>query len=164
MQYRLFQFPLPTDPELAELNAFLSSHRIATVRQEIVSTAGGSMLVFVVEMASSTSSIPKNGSKTRIDYRDVLSDSDFRVFSELREMRKELAAQDGVPVYAVFSNAQLAEIVQKKVKCRADFSKVDGIGQARVEKYADPLLPILRAAFPLEGIKIGEETRREADQ
>jgi len=34
---------------------------------------------------------------------------------ELRSFRKTLAEREGVPVYAIFSNAQLAEMVTNKV-------------------------------------------------
>ena len=47
----------------------------------------------------------------RIDYRDVLSEADFAVFKRLREWRKQVAAAEGVPVYTVFTNEQLATIV-----------------------------------------------------
>jgi len=42
--------------------------------------------------------------------------SNDRVNNRLREIRKELAQQDGVPKNAVFTNEQLAATVQRKVK------------------------------------------------
>lgn len=148
MQYRVFQYPLPTDPELPELNAFLTSQRIATVQQSIVNTSGGPMLVFVVESVSGTSqSSGAAAGKSKIDFREVLSENEFQIFSRLRDKRKEIANSDGVPVYAVFSNAQLADIVQKRVTTKKQLASVPGIGESRCEKYASQLLPILQEAF-----------------
>ena len=36
MKYRVFTYPVPCDEAVAELNGFLSSHRILRVRDEIV--------------------------------------------------------------------------------------------------------------------------------
>ena len=36
MKYRIFTYPVPCDETVAELNGFLSSHRILRVRDEIV--------------------------------------------------------------------------------------------------------------------------------
>ena len=52
--------------------------------------------------------------KDIIDYRQILSEEDFAVFAKLRDLRKKLAENTGVPVYAVFTNEQLAQIVLKK--------------------------------------------------
>ena len=43
------------------------------------------------------------------DYKQVLKPEEFEVFSRLREWRKGVAEKEGVPVYVVFSNEQLAE-------------------------------------------------------
>ena len=57
MNYSLFQYPLPAPPELEDLNAYLSRHRVAGVTQYLAATAGGSMLVFVVETVTAAADI-----------------------------------------------------------------------------------------------------------
>jgi superfamily II DNA helicase RecQ len=47
----------------------------------------------------------------KIDYREKLSPEDFDVFSKIREIRKQLAAADSVPVYTICTNEQLAQMV-----------------------------------------------------
>jgi superfamily II DNA helicase RecQ len=147
MRFHLFQYTLPADPDLQDLNAYLASHPVATVNQQIVTTAGGPLLVFVVETVGSAAGSKARASTPKVDYRDVLSDDEFAIFSQLREERKRVAEAEGVPVYAVFSNAHLAEMVTSKLTTTADISKIEGIGKARVEKYAAHFLPILAAAF-----------------
>ena len=78
--------------------------------------------------------------KSRIDYKEVLSPEDFELFSRLRELRKSIADVEGIPPYAVFTNEQLAEMARTKVKTKSDMSKINGIGDAKMKKYADRFL------------------------
>ena len=147
MSFRVFQYPLPAPPELADLNAFLSSHRIATVHHHVVSVAGDAILVFVVQtVPGSTAKGPVQGPPPRTDYREQLGEEDFAIFSRLRAGRKRIAEEEGVPVYTVLSNAQLAEIVKRRVQTRDDLATIEGIGRARVEKYGDRMPAVLAAA------------------
>ena len=45
-----------------------------------------------------------NLSGSRVDYKTVLSPDEFVIFSRLRELRKELAELQSVPIYALFTN------------------------------------------------------------
>lgn len=148
MRFRLFQYALPADADLADLNAFVASRRIATVSHHVVSQASGSMLLFVVETAGGDGE-RKSGAPVapKPDYREVLTDDQFAVFSKLRTERRRLAEVEGVPVYTIFSNAQLAEMVQRRVTTPVAMGAIDGIGKARVDKYAVKFLPIPTAAF-----------------
>ncbi len=64
-------------------------------------------------------------------------------FSALRDLRKALAAADGVPVYAVMTNEQLARIVQNGVTDRQSLATIPGLGDARIEKYSDRILEVM---------------------
>ena len=55
-----------------------------------------------------------------------------------------------MPVFAVFSNAQLAAMAQQRCRTAADLGAIDGVGEARVERYGDAMLAILNAAPPRE--------------
>lgn len=155
MPFQLFQYALPADPDLTDLNSFLLAHRVATVQREIVTTAAGPLLLFIVEYLAANGSAGKNGksavagssSISRIDYREVLSEADFTVFTTLREIRKQLADAEGVPVYAVFSNAQLAAMIQQKCTTVAGMLKIEGVGKARTDKYSEAFLAPLVTTF-----------------
>lgn len=134
----------------SEINAFLGSHRVVAIDRRFVDQGVNSFWAVCVDHlptgmgdARRVLSIGRN----RIDYKQVLSADEFVVFSRLRELRKEIAQQEAVPVYAVFTNEQLAQAVQQRCRSAADFGRIDGVGQARVEKYADQLLSIL-ASLP----------------
>jgi ribonuclease D len=80
-----------------------------------------------------------------VDYKEVLKPEEFEVFSRLRDWRKATADKEGVPVYVVLTNEQLAQMVQKKTNSKAGLKEIEGVGDARVEKYGDALLQILTA-------------------
>jgi len=65
------------------------------------------------------------------------------VFSRLRELRKELAQTEAVPVYALFTNEQLAQMVQRRCHSNSDLAQIEGIGDSRIGKYAERILPLL---------------------
>jgi superfamily II DNA helicase RecQ len=88
---------------------------------------------------------PGTGGKPKVDYREVLSPEDFALFSKLREKRRELAQRDGVQVYTIMTNEQLAEMVRLKVNDLAGLRKIDGIGEARIEKYGEDMLSVIGA-------------------
>ena len=146
MRYRIFSVPIqdPGDAE-AELNAFLDSHRVLDVERELVVDGRHSLWCFCV---CYTEGAPPSAGKARgkgaIDYREVLSAADFAVYARLRQVRKVLAERDGVPAYAVFTNEQLAEAVRRAPGSAAELAAIEGVGQARVEKYGAALLDALR--------------------
>lgn len=143
MSFQVFQFPLPGPGDLGDLNRFLAAHRVVAVKQHLVATPEGGLLVFVVETVAGApaSEIPRR----KIDYKAELTPDQFAVFSRLRDARKTIAAVEGVPVYTVFSNEQLAEMVRRPVSTLADLEAIEGIGKARLEKHGARLLELLAA-------------------
>jgi superfamily II DNA helicase RecQ len=120
MKYRIFTLPIPAEEsDETELNGFLGSHRVVNVTHDLVMKPDGACLVFVVEYiegAGSQEAKSQKSNSQRIDYREKLSPEDFEIFRQLRDLRKTLAERDGVPVYTVFTNAQLAAVAESRVK------------------------------------------------
>jgi len=138
VNYRVFQYALPVSEDLKDLNDYLDHHRVTQVAQHMVSTPGGPLLVFIVQTAGAAPAPSR--SEPRVDYRALLDDDEFALFSQLRDERKKIAEREGVPVYTIFSNAQLAEMVQRKVHTLEQLALVPGVGRARLEKYGTRLL------------------------
>ena len=51
-----------------------------------------------------------------------------------------MAEKEGVPVYVIFSNEQLADLVKRRVGTKAGMKETEGVGEARVEKYGAAVL------------------------
>jgi superfamily II DNA helicase RecQ len=157
MRYRLFACSIPPDPGVeADLNGFLASHRILNVTHHVVCKPDIACLLFVVAYLEGEAGSGKGrGEADRVDYREKLSEADFEVFRRLRELRKQMADEEKVPVYNVFTNAQLAQIAERRVQTRAALEGVEGVGQARLEKYGERLLALcnelMKPSPPTEG-------------
>ena len=88
-----------------ELNGFIASHRVLTVDRRFVDVGENSFWAICVDFILSHSngkSGRKDSQRKRVDYREILSAAEFNLYAHLRDVRKQLAADDGVPVYMVF--------------------------------------------------------------
>ncbi|MDF1591101.1 MAG: HRDC domain-containing protein [Desulfobacterales bacterium] len=131
------------------MNRFLRSARVLTVHREFVDQGDNSFWCLAVEyLGGSPEQESGKGVKKRnqIDYKEVLSPEDFALFVRLREWRKGMAANEAVPVYTIFNNEQLAAISEKKIATLADLQKLEGVGEARVRKYGEAVVKIVKQA------------------
>ena len=89
-----------------------------------------------------------------------LFQEDFSVYAKLRDLRKQIAQAEAVPVYTVFTNEQLAVMVQQCATSKSALAHIDGIGPTRIEKYGEAFLSLMRDR-PLD---TDEEARPEAGE
>jgi superfamily II DNA helicase RecQ len=148
MPFRIFLIPvLYSDEATEELNTFIASHRVAHIERKWIDQGTQSAWAFCVEYVLASPKLDGNPrsqlSRNRVDYKTSLSPDEFTIFSLLRNIRKELSQQEGVPVYALFSNEQLAQMVQRRCSSKADLLGIEGIGEAKVDKYSEKLLEAL---------------------
>src|SRR6185369_16952485 len=62
------------------------------------------------------------------------------VFQALREWRKGVAREHGVPAYTVFHDATLLEIARVLPESLNDLRSISGIGATKLERYGQPLI------------------------
>jgi ATP-dependent DNA helicase RecQ len=65
-------------------------------------------------------------------------------YARLRELRTRLAREEEVPAYCVFADKTLVEIARRNPSSRAELRGVPGVGPAKIEKYGDAFLDVLR--------------------
>jgi DNA helicase-2/ATP-dependent DNA helicase PcrA len=68
------------------------------------------------------------------------------LFDRLRTWRASRAKRDGVPAYVVFHDATLQAIAELRPLDWASLSGVSGVGPAKLERYADEVIAIVRDA------------------
>lgn len=66
------------------------------------------------------------------------------LFDALRERRRELAQQAGVPPYVVFHDAVLREMAATRPRSRAEMGAISGVGAKKLEAYGDEFLSVIR--------------------
>jgi ATP-dependent DNA helicase RecQ len=69
---------------------------------------------------------------------------DDHVLAELKRLRLELARAQNVPAYVVFTDATLKDMARKQPRDRAGFAAVQGVGAAKLDRYAEPFLELLK--------------------
>ena len=158
MAYRVFTISVRDEGSAAaDLNGFLRSRRVLSVDRRWVDQGSESFWSFCVDYLESSGGAAggaaggRNGTNRKVDYREVLSPEDFAAFARLREARKEIAQADAVPVYTIFTNEQLAQMVQVRATTKAALEQVAGVGDARIEKYGERMLEVLRAQWGQRG-------------
>ncbi|AIE87489.1 DNA helicase RecQ [Fimbriimonas ginsengisoli] len=70
--------------------------------------------------------------------------ADEELFQELRALRRKLANEQQVPPYVVFGDAALVGMAASKPKTAAEFLLVSGVGQAKLEKYGEAFMEVIR--------------------
>jgi len=128
-----------------EMNLFIRTHRVVNTQKVFGHSDGSACWHFCIEYIAEGSppeTTPRNG-RNSIDYKDILSDEEFAIFVRLRDMRKQIAHRDGIPVFSVATNEQFAQMVQNRCRTIADLKKIPGLGEGKLTKYGTFFLSIL---------------------
>lgn len=134
-----------------ELNSLLAGHKIVSVRKRFIERGENSYWAICVDylgVASSDSATTNAVARNRVDYKSVLPAHEFAVYSQLRDLRKAIAGEESVPVYVLFSNEQLAQMVQRRCRNRSDLLEIEGLSEGKVDKYLERLMPVLASLEP----------------
>lgn len=117
------------------LNKFLVANKVVSIEKQFYQKDGSpywTVFIVYIHQGVGNYSLDK---REKVDYKTVLSEDEFIRFAKLRTIRKKIADGDAVPAYAVFTDAELAEISRSGEIVPSILSKVKGIGPRRVEKY-----------------------------
>lgn len=57
------------------------------------------------------------------------------LLQELKNIRLQIARQEGVPAFVIFNDRTLHEIALNKPKSREEFLQINGVGEKKLEKY-----------------------------
>lgn len=79
------------------------------------------------------------------------------LFEELRAVRKTIAEKEHVPPFVIFSDATLKDMCVKLPNNPAEFLRVTGVGEMKLEKYGDSFINTIRAFCELHPERINEK-------
>jgi ATP-dependent DNA helicase RecQ len=68
------------------------------------------------------------------------------VFEALREWRREVAREHGVPAYTVFHDSTLRELASALPRSLSELRAISGIGATKLERYGSALLDVMQRA------------------
>jgi len=66
------------------------------------------------------------------------------LFDALRDLRRELAKEQGVPPYVIFHDATLREMAAAKPNDRQALSEITGVGARKLDAFGDAFLAVIR--------------------
>jgi ATP-dependent DNA helicase RecQ len=70
---------------------------------------------------------------------------DPEVFAALKDLRRRLADDRGVPAYVVFSDATLVEMSEVLPRSSGEFLSINGVGPKKLETYGEQFLAVIEA-------------------
>jgi ATP-dependent DNA helicase RecQ len=80
----------------------------------------------------------------------VASPADARLLDQLRALRTSIAREEKVPAYVVFPDRTLLEMAVRRPKSPYALGEVRGVGPAKIDKYGERFLELLRSADETE--------------
>ncbi len=67
------------------------------------------------------------------------------LLQRLKTLRGKLARQRGVPAFVIFNDRSLLDMASRRPLTRWDFGEVNGVGEAKLQQFADVFLAEIRA-------------------
>lgn len=111
----------------------------------------GEMIHFRKEIKPilSNRSKSKSGSsskKTKNAVSKTVKPEDEALWETLRECRRRLATELGVPPFVIFHDATLLDMLEQRPKTLEAFALLHGVGQSKLKKYGPEFLKIITEA------------------
>ena len=81
-----------------------------------------------------------------------VAEYDENLFEELRALRKRLADSQDVPAYVVFGDVSLRHMAAAFPQSMEEFSRISGVGKAKLERYGPEFLKVIRNYVEVNGL------------
>ena len=99
-------------------------------------------------------------SKKKANHAELTSE-ETTLMNKLRKLRKQLADEQSVPPYVVFSDASLRQMSQELPQTSSEFSRISGVGSRKLVQYGSVFTQAIREFCKENGLKVqeyGEDT------
>jgi superfamily II DNA helicase RecQ len=138
-------FSLPFDPSTGlfndePLSRFLLSRKLVSMKKEFFTAEGKPYWSVFVEydeiLPPASPQLPQN-----------LNEWQRMLLQRLKEWRKQKAEENGIPVYVIASNTELAGVVLAAPESLEMLKSVRGFGKHKVEKYGQEIIALIKGFF-----------------
>jgi len=99
----------------------------------------GEETLWARKLAAPTLSKKSSTPRTRVK----LQIEDEMLFEALRELRADLAKDQGVPPYVIFHDRTLEEMAQSRPQNDDDFRYLGGVGESKLERYGEYFMAVI---------------------
>ncbi len=84
-----------------------------------------------------------------------LQPDDARLYQHLRNLRKLIADEMGVPPYAIFPDTSLRGMAQERPQTKEQFVHIPGVGKSKLEAYFTPFTEEIRSYCTFHNMEVG---------
>jgi len=84
-----------------------------------------------------------------------LAPEEVGLFQHLRHLRKQLADEQGVPPYIIFTDATLRAMAQQRPQSSSQFAQISGVGSRKLEAYYIPFTREICAYCEMHDLSMG---------
>jgi ATP-dependent DNA helicase RecQ len=102
---------------------------------------GEQTIFFRQEVDVEKKKVAKTRSKVPLD----LPEDRQALLESLRNLRRKLAEEQGVPSFVIFHDSTMMQLVMQRPQNRDGLAQISGIGAQKLERYGAALLDVLRA-------------------
>ncbi len=88
----------------------------------------------------------------KTDSTNHLSTEESSLMSQLKALRKQLADEQSIPPYIVFSDTSLRQMAQKRPQTPTDFSSISGVGNRKLAQYGKTFTQVVRDFCEANGL------------
>jgi ATP-dependent DNA helicase RecQ len=85
--------------------------------------------------------------KRRAGRAEAVAGADAGLFDRLREWRRRIATEKGVPAYVILHDATLREIAARRPASLTELEAIPGIGARKLEAYGQEILTLIGASI-----------------
>ena len=80
-----------------------------------------------------------------------LDEESRSLYEILAKWRRQKAKDAGIPPFMIANNRQLAKIASERPLTKAALRKIEGIGEAKADKYGEEIFEVIRGVQTQEG-------------
>lgn len=89
--------------------------------------------------------LPQRAEKTKkkTNGKDALTTAGFKLFDKFRELRLQIAREENMPPYIIFSDKTLINMAVKMPRSKSEMLEVSGVGENKYGKYGERFLRVI---------------------
>ena len=119
-----------------ELNGFLACHKVLNIERQFYQNGAGGVWTFCVSYIGGVPESSRGGRKPDLGLNELQQ----AVFERMRQIRKQIAKEDGTAPYNVFTDVELAAVCRLEEYTPKALLTVKGIGKGKIDRYGKKLL------------------------
>lgn len=141
MKFKVLTIPFNAETGMFEdkdMQDFLTNKKVLSQQSHFFTTGAKpywTVFVEYEEVFDKTNKLP------------VFSEPERLMYEHLQAWRKEKAEKEGVPIFIIANNSELAALVQKAPRTLEGLRQIKGFGNKKTQKYGKEILDMLTVFY-----------------